>query len=408
MTWKTRRSSASTRRMVSSTRGLPASAATAWWKRMFSVPTRTQSPAAAAASADATASRIRSIFAGAAPAALCTAANSKIRRMRYRSRTSSTLSSRTNTPRFSSCTSRPSCPSRRKDSRKVLRETPRAAVSASSDNRVPGASTPSVMRVRSTSATRSAVEPRSSAARSLKWHPSPCGSWNGCDSSVPAGSQPCSACTASSASAARSPPADGIAQSRQRGSDRAATHRQAHLLRTTHASTDNAGCSTGHRRQPCLAVPEDEPAAARRVEGTMPDPDAAFRDSVVPDQRVDNHAGGHHRRSPYRVEPCHPGHHPAAEVSEDDDGGRGGRKDGELTAERHARQRGEHECGYAREPTAFWNDGGHTRRQPARRSALVRAELTQWNGQSVTRRGIRGTPPQIPARSCERSLLRRT
>src|SRR6266540_2601426 len=121
-----------------------------------------------------------------------------------------------------------------------------------------------------------------------------------------------------------------------------------------------------------------------------------------------NHAGGHHRRSPHRVEPCHPGHHPAAEVSEDDDGGRGGRKDGELTAERHARQRGEHECGYAREPTAFWNDGGHTRRQPARRSALVRAELTQWNGQSVTRRGIRGTPPQIPARSCERSLLRRT
>ena len=56
--------------------------------------------------------------------------------------------------------------SSRNASRSVLRETPSAAPISSSESRVPGSSRPSVMWVRSTSATRPAVLARPSAVRS--------------------------------------------------------------------------------------------------------------------------------------------------------------------------------------------------------------------------------------------------
>src|SRR3954454_23994877 len=80
---------------------------------------------------------------------------------------SSVVSSRTNTPRFSSCTASRSWASSWNDSRSVLRETPSAELITGSDSRSPGAKTPSVMYWRRIVATRSAVPLRSSRCRSL-------------------------------------------------------------------------------------------------------------------------------------------------------------------------------------------------------------------------------------------------
>src|SRR3954451_7972204 len=80
---------------------------------------------------------------------------------------SSVVSSRTNTPRFSSCTASRSWASSWNDSRSVLRGTPSAELITGSDNRSPGAKTPSVMYWRRIAATRSAVPLRSSRCRSL-------------------------------------------------------------------------------------------------------------------------------------------------------------------------------------------------------------------------------------------------
>src|SRR3954471_8848762 len=80
---------------------------------------------------------------------------------------SSVVSSRTNTPRFSSCTASRSWASSWNDSRSVLRETPSAELITGSDSRSPGAKTPSVMYWRRIAATRSAVPLRSSWCRSL-------------------------------------------------------------------------------------------------------------------------------------------------------------------------------------------------------------------------------------------------
>src|SRR6266536_5834323 len=79
---------------------------------------------------------------------------------------SATVSSRTNTPRFSSCTASRSWASSWNDSRSVFRETPSAAPIDGSDSRSPGAKTPSVMYWRRIAATRSAVPLRSSRCRS--------------------------------------------------------------------------------------------------------------------------------------------------------------------------------------------------------------------------------------------------
>src|SRR6266508_835881 len=131
---------------------------------MLAVPTSIHRSSAAADSASLSAWRTWSSASGGAAAS--TAASSRMRRSRYRSATSSAGSIRTKTPRLSSWTSSRSWDSSRNASRSVFRDTPRATVSPSSDSRVPGANMPSVIRVRSTSVTRSVVLPRSSATRS--------------------------------------------------------------------------------------------------------------------------------------------------------------------------------------------------------------------------------------------------
>src|SRR5690625_2989684 len=156
-TWKNSRPSASSRRIVSSARRLPPSATRAWWKSMFAVPTSCQVPCSAAFCPATTASVSGASRSAPSRVSDRTVPHSRTRRRWKTSIRSASLGSRTNTPRCSSCMSRPSWDSSRKASRRVLREIFSRAPSISSDNRVPGGCSPAVICRRKVLAIRSAV-----------------------------------------------------------------------------------------------------------------------------------------------------------------------------------------------------------------------------------------------------------